>query len=138
MSYYHSLAHKLWYAGCRGLCQIVAVTFFGIRSFGRENVPAKGGALLASNHQSFLDPTVVGLCLTRQVHYLARDSLFRRTPSPGSFVQSMPSPSNVTLPIWALSKNLFVGSKTTNCSCSSAKAREHATGVLPPYSPARP
>ena len=78
MSEYDGLAHRLWYGGWRGLCQIVAVTFFGIRSFGRENVPAKGGALLASNHQSFLDPTVVGLCLARQVHYLARDSLFRR------------------------------------------------------------
>ena len=78
MCYYHSLAHKLWYVGCRGLCRIVALTFFGIRSFGRENVPKKGGALLASNHQSFLDPMVVGLCLPRHVHYLARDSLFRR------------------------------------------------------------
>ncbi len=78
MSDYDGLAHRLWYGGWHTICQIVAVTSFGIRSFGRENVPAKGGALLVSNHQSFLDPMVVGLCLWRQVHYLARDSLFRR------------------------------------------------------------
>ncbi len=78
MSEYDGLAHRLWYGGWRGLCQIVAITAFGIRSFGRENVPAQGGALLASNHQSFLDPMVVGLCLAREVHYLARDSLFRQ------------------------------------------------------------
>ncbi|MCK4850105.1 MAG: 1-acyl-sn-glycerol-3-phosphate acyltransferase [Phycisphaerae bacterium] len=78
MSEYDGLAHRLWYGCWRGLCQIVAITAFGIRSFGREKVPTQGGALLASNHQSFLDPMVVGLCLWREVHYLARDSLFRQ------------------------------------------------------------
>ena len=88
MSEYDGLAHRLWYGGWRGLCQIVAITAFGIRSFGRENVPTQGGALLASNHQSFLDPMVVGLCLWREVHYLARDSLFRQ-PAFGWLIRSV-------------------------------------------------
>ena len=79
MSNYDGLAHTLWYTGCKGLCQIVTIGAFGIRGFGRENVPAKGGALLASNHQSFLDPVAVGSCLPRQVHYMARESLFRQS-----------------------------------------------------------
>ena len=71
------LPHDLWYAGWRQMCRVLGSAAFGIRSFDRHNVPAAGGAVLASNHQSFLDPMVVGLGLPRQVHYMARDSLFR-------------------------------------------------------------
>lgn len=46
------------------------------RARGLEHLP-QGGALLVINHQSFLDPLMVGLPLTRPVSYLARDSLFR-------------------------------------------------------------
>ena len=78
MSDYHSFWHGLWYGGWRRICQVVAITAFRIRCFGRENVPSKGGALLASNHQSFFDPMIAALGLPRQVHYLARDSLFHQ------------------------------------------------------------
>lgn len=44
---------------------------------GLENLPKVGGGLVLVNHQSFLDPTLVGLPLQRPVSYLARDSLFR-------------------------------------------------------------
>ena len=88
MSKYSSLAHRLWYIYWRGLCQIVFVTVFGIRSFGRKNIPINGGALLACNHQSFLDPMAVGLCVWRQVHYLARESLFRK-PGFGWLIRSV-------------------------------------------------
>jgi len=47
------------------------------RARGMEHLPATGGALLVINHQSFLDPLLVGLPLSRPVSYLARDSLFR-------------------------------------------------------------
>jgi 1-acyl-sn-glycerol-3-phosphate acyltransferase len=48
-----------------------------MRTWGVENVPERGGVLLAANHQSFLDPPAVGLALRRQVYYVARASLFR-------------------------------------------------------------
>ena len=71
------LAHRLWYSGWRMACQVLGSAAFGVRCFGRHNVPASGGALLACNHQSFLDPMLAGLGLRREVHYMARDSLFR-------------------------------------------------------------
>ena len=74
---YQGLAHRLWYSGCRRVCQVLGSAAFGVRCFGQHNVPAFGGALLASNHQSFLDPMLAGLGLSREVHYMARDSLFR-------------------------------------------------------------
>ena len=46
------------------------------RAKGFENLPP-GGALLLINHQSFIDPLLVGVALTRPVSFLARDNLFR-------------------------------------------------------------
>ena len=60
------------------LARVVFFILFGLRLRGTENIPARGGLLIASNHQSFLDPIIVGIALGpwRQVHYMARDTLF--------------------------------------------------------------
>ena len=50
--------------------------FFRFRVYGKENVPDKGALILASNHQSYLDPLFCGVSLKRHLHFLARDSLF--------------------------------------------------------------
>jgi 1-acyl-sn-glycerol-3-phosphate acyltransferase len=49
---------------------------FRFRAYGTENVPERGGFMLASNHQSYLDPIFCGLALKRRLHFVARDSLF--------------------------------------------------------------
>lgn len=58
------------------ICQLLFVIWFRFRAKGTENLPA-GGALLLINHQSFLDPLLVGVGLRRPISYLARDNLFR-------------------------------------------------------------
>lgn len=51
------------------------------RVAGTEHIPARGGVILASNHQSFLDPVLLGCGSSRlPVHFMARDSLFRTWP----------------------------------------------------------
>ncbi len=57
--------------------QVVFASFFGVRTYGRENVPATGPVLLASNHQSYIDPVLCGVGLQRELDYMARASLFR-------------------------------------------------------------
>jgi len=59
---------------------------FRIRLFDLMNVPRSGGALLLSNHQSFLDPILVGGPLARMMSYMARASLFRN-PLFGAFLR---------------------------------------------------
>ena len=39
-------------------------------------MPATGGVLLVSNHQSFVDPVLTTMALHREGNYMARDSLF--------------------------------------------------------------
>jgi 1-acyl-sn-glycerol-3-phosphate acyltransferase len=52
---------------------------FSYRSEGRRNIPARGPALLIANHQSYLDPILVGLACRRPLCYLGRKTLFRHT-----------------------------------------------------------
>ncbi len=65
-----------WYWLARWACRLFCILFFRFRSFGRENVPVEGPFILASNHQSFLDPVFCGVPLRRQLLFMARESLF--------------------------------------------------------------
>ena len=58
------------------LLRLVFTFWLRYRARGIEKVPQSGGALFLINHQSFLDPLLVGLPLQRPVSYLARDTLF--------------------------------------------------------------
>lgn len=59
------------------IMQLLLVVLLRYRVQGIERYPRDSGALLLINHQSYLDPLLVGLPLKRPVSYLARDSLFR-------------------------------------------------------------
>ncbi len=48
----------------------------GLRVSGREHLVA-GGQILASNHVSNLDPFVIGFAAMRELHFLAKEELFR-------------------------------------------------------------
>jgi len=66
------------YRACQLLCQAIWKAAFRFEAFGLANVPPEGqGVLLASNHQSFLDPVTVGVALSREITPVARSSLFR-------------------------------------------------------------
>lgn len=67
---------RLWYNGLRVIVRITAVGFFRARTFGANLVPAEGPVLLLCNHQSNLDPVLVGMSCERHLHYLARETLF--------------------------------------------------------------
>ena len=65
-----------WFWFARWICRVFCIIFFRMRVSGRENIPDKGAFILASNHQSYLDPLFCGVPLNRQLSFLARDSLF--------------------------------------------------------------
>lgn len=57
---------------------VVGLTLgFSYRYEGRRNVPRSGPALLLSNHESYLDPLIVGAAAHRHLCFLARKTLFR-------------------------------------------------------------
>jgi len=49
---------------------------FGLRIIGEENLISEGPVLVASNHQSFLDPPLIGNLYNTEMVFLARKTLF--------------------------------------------------------------
>lgn len=48
---------------------------FRVQYIGGHNIPKTGGLIVASNHQSHLDPPMVGLGVRRVVHFMAKQEL---------------------------------------------------------------
>jgi 1-acyl-sn-glycerol-3-phosphate acyltransferase len=56
---------------------VVLKILLRFRTEGTHHVPMTGGVLLASNHASLVDPPLVGVCLQRELSFLAKRELFR-------------------------------------------------------------
>lgn len=51
--------------------------FFRLEAKGSENIPLKGGFILAANHVSYLDPPVLAAACPRVLSFLAKEELFK-------------------------------------------------------------
>lgn len=68
---------RLFYRFFRGLCRNLMRLMFKAYARHPERVPATGAVLIATNHQSFLDPPLVGgFVRFRECHFLAKAGLF--------------------------------------------------------------
>jgi cytidylate kinase len=56
---------------------LFARTCLKLRLTGLERIPRRGPLIVASNHISFWDPPLVGSLTPREVHFLAKEELFR-------------------------------------------------------------
>lgn len=79
-----SLFWRYWQVVARLGTTLVA----DFKVFGLENVPPTGGAILASNHQSNLDPVLLAVRLSRPVTYMAKVELFKK-PAFAWFIRSL-------------------------------------------------
>jgi len=66
-----NIIYKAVYHGTRSLVEV----FSTLEVEGWENIP-QGACLFASNHQSMLDPPLIGSCLPREISFVARRTLF--------------------------------------------------------------
>jgi 1-acyl-sn-glycerol-3-phosphate acyltransferase len=76
------------YAFLKPIAVLLMRAWFGLRVRGAEHVPASGPALIVSNHQSILDPPVIGGAARRQIYFLAKAELFR-IPMFGSLIRAL-------------------------------------------------
>ena len=60
----------------RAVLQPLLHLYFRLGRHGREHVPSRGPVILAANHRSFLDPFVIGCCIRRPIHFVAKRELF--------------------------------------------------------------
>ena len=68
---------SLLYSASRFLLGGLVGSLSGWEVRGREHVPQAGGLIIASNHISFWDPPLVGTAAVRELHFLAKEELFR-------------------------------------------------------------
>ena len=66
-----TFTYYFWYT----LSKIIARSFFSFRVIHGKRLVEEGPVILASNHQSYFDPPLVGICSRRAVYYLARKTL---------------------------------------------------------------
>jgi 1-acyl-sn-glycerol-3-phosphate acyltransferase len=71
--------HWLWKLA-QTIVRVSTSVILDLKVYGREHVPDEGGALIVSNHQSLLDPAVLGAQLHRPMSYLAKSELWNFRP----------------------------------------------------------
>lgn len=63
------------YMTCKHLSLALITLLYRLRAYGKENIP-RDGALIVANHQSLMDPPILGVHVRGQYHPLARRTLF--------------------------------------------------------------
>lgn len=118
----------------RAVLYIFFKVFNRLEVVGSENIPLNGGAIVAANHVSYLDPPVLGVALKRRPTYIAKEGLFR-IPFIGTIIvrgccfpvkRDKPQPSVIKEAVSRLKKGgvlvLFPeGSRSTDGSFLDAK-----------------
>lgn len=69
--------HAALYALVRMLLTPVLRLWFRVRISGAEHLPARGAAIVAANHKSFMDAFFIGLATRRHVRFMAKAELFK-------------------------------------------------------------
>lgn len=79
-----------FYQFAKGVVASVFFPLYRVEVKGKENFPKEGAVLLCSNHIDNLDPPTVGISAPRQVHFMAKEELFR-VPILGGIVRKVGS-----------------------------------------------
>jgi 1-acyl-sn-glycerol-3-phosphate acyltransferase len=103
------------------LClQLTVPVYLRFRARGVEHVPKRGPALFVVNHQSFLDPMMVGIPISRPLRFLARDTLFRQ-PLMRAFLKK----------VYAIPVNRNSASSTTIRQAAAQLQQGFLVGIFP-------
>jgi 1-acyl-sn-glycerol-3-phosphate acyltransferase len=65
------------FRAAHALSRFTLTTLFDLKVFGADRFPRTGGVLLVSNHQSHLDPVILGVAVPRPLSYMAKSDLFK-------------------------------------------------------------
>ena len=69
----------MFYSILHIILKILATVYIRLQPIGIENIPKQDGVILAPNHPSDLDSFILGAAITRQLHTMGKEELFRRS-----------------------------------------------------------
>ena len=76
-NFYEPYDTPMWFwRGLRAFARFIFALMLDVHVTGRENVPAKGPCIVASNHLSWFDVPLVPAYMKRKVVYMAKEELF--------------------------------------------------------------
>jgi 1-acyl-sn-glycerol-3-phosphate acyltransferase len=67
-----ALVPLVWWTFGKGFVGTLAWTTARLKAYGRERIPREGGAVLAMNHFSYMDPAAFGAACPRRIVYAAK------------------------------------------------------------------
>lgn len=67
----------MFYKFARALAGFILRIWFKVECTGEENHPATGGYIVCCNHRSLLDPVFLAIKTKPQIHYMAKEELFK-------------------------------------------------------------
>jgi 1-acyl-sn-glycerol-3-phosphate acyltransferase len=82
-----ALVPLVWWVVGKGLIGTATWTLGRLRAYGRERVPREGGAVLAMNHFSYMDPAAFGAACPRRIVYAAKTEV-HLVPGLGELIRS--------------------------------------------------
>lgn len=79
---------KLLYKLSANICYIFFKLFYKLEVSGKNNVPDSGSLVIMCNHITYFDPPIIGAILDRQIHFMAKEELFKN-PVLGAFLRKI-------------------------------------------------
>ena len=67
--------NRLYYSFFRVILKVILHCIYRVHILGRHHIPREGGALLMSNHISYIDPILIAISTTRPVRFIGDVSL---------------------------------------------------------------
>lgn len=80
--------HSFSWKSLQAIARILTTVLFDLKVYGGDNIPARGGVLIVSNHQGNLDPVLLAVRLHRPLSYIAKAELFEN-PFAGWLLKSI-------------------------------------------------
>ena len=78
MKIFYKIIEFIVYWSGKILFFLIFKVFYGLKVIGKENIPEKGGVIVAANHASFLDPPLIGIAFfKRKCVFMARHTLYK-------------------------------------------------------------
>lgn len=71
------MKENILYKICKIIYTVLLKILFRPKAYGKENIPNEGALIFAGNHRHAFDPVVVMSNTKRQVHYMAKEELFK-------------------------------------------------------------
>lgn len=66
-------------------CRAIVRRLYRIEVVGGENIPQAGGCIIASNHESLVDPFILGIATKREIRFMAKSELFANRAMAATF-----------------------------------------------------